>query len=244
MKAARVQKPSKPDALLDSGMVQDIKRSRIQSILWNYDRAITEAEEIWGTDRLPYLVGEELRLKWWRNVEALNKAISENDVDTVEARVTGMIKGISRLIEEAKAAGQKPLEPQTWETPMGDKVLRIVKAWPAHSDQVDKRPNVLTYSIEEVARIINARENELVNKIKEQWPGATDREVWTAAEVAIIVNKQAGGQLGEIKRLWPDSKLVSVGGPSGFDDMVNDLDMTKPSTLPKLFDTKAFKGSR
>jgi hypothetical protein len=59
------------------------------------------------------------------------------------------------------------------------------------------------------------------------------------AEIAIIVNKQAAGQINEIKRLWPDSQLVKVGGPSGFDDMENDLDM-KPNTLPKLFDTKAF----
>jgi hypothetical protein len=67
---------------------------------------------------------------------------------------------------------------------------------------------------------------------------------WTAEEIAIIVKKQAGGQLGEIKRLWPDSKLVAVGGPSGFDDMVNDLDMVTPSKIPKLFDTKAFKGAK
>jgi hypothetical protein len=74
----------------------------------------------------------------------------------------------------------------------------------------------------------------------QQWPGTTDREVWTAAEIAIILARQADGKISEIKRQWPDSKLVKVGGPSGFDDMVNDLDMTTPSKMPKLFDTKAF----
>ena len=73
----------------------------------------------------------------------------------------------------------------------------------------------------------------------QQWPGSTDRVVWTAAEISIIVGKQAAGQINEIKRQWPDSQLVKVGGPSGFDDMENDLDM-RPNTLPKLFDTKAF----
>jgi hypothetical protein len=37
---------------------------------------------------------------------------------------------------------------------------------------------------------------------------------------------------------------MAVGGPSGFDDMVNDLDMVTPSKIPKLFDTKAFKGAK
>lgn len=74
----------------------------------------------------------------------------------------------------------------------------------------------------------------------QQWQGTTDREIWTAAEIAIIVGQQANGKISEIKRQWPDSQLVKVGGPSGFDDMVNDLDMTTPSKAPKLFDTKAF----
>lgn len=182
MKAQRVRKPEKPDSLLNSGMVQDINRSRIQSLVWNYDRAITEAEKIWGTDRLPYLVDEELRLKWWRNVEAINQAISQNDVDAVAVAVPRMIKGIARLIEVAEAAGYKPLEPDVWETPMGNKILRIVRAYPEHADQVDKRPGVVTYSLEEIARIADHHSHALVNKIKEAWPGATVREVRNITE--------------------------------------------------------------
>jgi len=177
VKVQRVRKPGKPDMLLDSGMMQDIKRSRIQSLVWNYDRAIAEAEVVWGADRLPYLVGEDLRLKWWRNVEALNKAIFENDVEQVEIAVPRMIKGIAVLIEQATAAGQKPIEPDVWETTMGDKVLRVVRSWPEHAAPVDKRPNVVTYSLEEIARILQAREMSVVNSVKETWPGASVQRV-------------------------------------------------------------------
>lgn len=182
MKSSRVIKPQKPDSLINSHMVQDIKRSRIQSLLWEYDRAIVEAEATWGTDRLPYIVGEDLRLKWWRNVDALNQAVTQNDVDAVAVAVPRMIKGIARLIEEAQAAGHKPLKPDVWETPMGDKILRIVRAYPEHSDQVDKRPGVVTYSLEEIARIADHHSHALVNKIKETWPGATVQQVRTITQ--------------------------------------------------------------
>ena len=170
----------------------------------------------WGIDRLVWLVDSGLREKVWLQLERVWQAQEDRDDQKLDKAVKSMCKAYDAMEAWAAANGVSELPN-----------LRQIE---------HQRPEGTVFVIvpDERAKALYCQ----------QWPGTTDREVWTAAEIAIITSKQADGQLGEIKRLWPNSKLVSVGGPSGFDDMVNDLDMTKPSTLPKLFDTKAFKGAR
>jgi len=173
-------------------------------------------DAVWGIDRLVWLVDSGLREKVWLQLERVWQAQEDRDDQKLDKAVKGMCKAYDAM--------------EAWAADNG------VSELPDVGQIEHQRPEGTVFVIvpDERAKALYCQ----------QWPGSTDRDVWTAAEVAIILAKQAGGQLGEIKRLWPDSKLVAVGGPSGFDDMVNDLDMSKPSTLPKLFDTKAFKGAR
>ena len=173
-------------------------------------------DAVWGIDRLVWLVDSELREKVWLQLERVWQAQEDRDDQKLDKAVKGMCKAYQAMEDWAAANGVSEL--------------------PDLGQIEHQRDDGTVFVIvpDERAKALYCQ----------QWPGTTDRQVWTAAEIAIITSKQVGGQIGEIKRLWPDSKLVSVGGPSGFDDMVNDLDMSKPSTLPKLFDTKAFKGVR
>ena len=173
-------------------------------------------DAVWGIDRLVWLVDSGLREKVWLQLERVWQAQEDRDDQKLNKAVRGMCKAYQAMEDWAAANGVSEL--------------------PDLGQIEHQRPDGTVFVI-----VPNEKAKQLYCQ---QWPGSTDRDVWTAAEVAIITSKQAGGQLGEIKRQWPDSELVSVGGPSGFDDMVNDLDMSKPSTLPKLFDTKAFKGAR
>ena len=173
-------------------------------------------DAVWGIDRLVWLVDSELREKVWLQLERVWQAQKSRDDQKLDKAVKGMCKAYQAM--------------ENWATANGVPKIPDVR-------QIEhQRDDGTVFVI-----VPNEKAKQLYCQ---QWPGSTDREVWTAAEIAIIVNKQAGGQLGEIKRLWPDSKLVAVGGASGFEDMENDLDMTTPSKLPKLFDTKAFKGAR
>ena len=166
----------------------------------------------WGIDRLIWLVDSELREKVWAQLERVWQAQESKDDVKLDKAVKGMCKAYQAMEDWAAANGVSELpDVRQIEHQQPDGTVFVVVP-----DEHAKRLYL------------------------QQWPGTTDRVVWTMAEIAIIVNKQAAGQINEIKRLWPDSQLVKVGGPSGFDDMVNDLDMSKPSTLPKLFDTKAF----
>ncbi len=166
----------------------------------------------WGIDRLIWLVDSELREKVWAQLERVWQAQESRDDQKLDKAVKGMCKAYQAMEDWAAANG------------------------------VSELPNVrqIEHQQPDGTVFVVVPDERAKRLYLQQWPGTADRVVWTMAEIALIVGQQAQGQINEIKRLWPDSQLVKVGGPSGFDDMVNDLDMSKPSTLPKLFDTKAF----
>jgi hypothetical protein len=165
----------------------------------------------WGIDRLIWLVDTELRVKVWAQLERVWQAQESRDDQKLDKAVKGMCKAYQAMEDWATANG------------------------------VSELPDVrqIEHQQEDGTVFVVVPDEHAKRLYLQQWPGTADRVVWTMAEISIIVNKQAAGQINEIKRLWPDSQLVKVGGPSGFDDMENDLDM-RPNTLPKLFDTKAF----
>lgn len=166
----------------------------------------------WGISRLIWLVDTELREKVWAQLNRVYQAQEARDDVKLDKAVKGMCKAYTAMEDWATANG------------------------------VCEIPDVrqIEYQQEDGTVFVVVPDERAKRLYLQQWPGTTDRVVWTMAEIALIVGKQAAGQINEIKRLWPDSQLVKVGGPSGFDDMENDLDMTTPSKVPKLFDTKAF----
>ena len=166
----------------------------------------------WGISRLIWLVDTELREKVWAQLNRVYQAQEARDDVKLDKAVKGMCKAYTAMEDWATANG------------------------------VSEIPDVrqIEHQQEDGTVFVVVPDERAKSMYLQQWPGSTDRIVWTAAEIAIIVGKQVAGQINEIKRQWPDSQLVKVGGPSGFDDMENDLDMTTPSKVPKLFDTKAF----
>jgi len=165
-------KPQKPDQWSIRSSGDWIINDRIQSALWEYDEKIVSVEKVWGVDRLPYVVSDATRQKWWRAVDALNAAIYAGDADKVRAMVTNLCAGVDRLVAEAQERGAQPLEADVWETPIEDgRTLRIVRAWPERADKADKDPKVVTYTLEEIGRLVASL--PLLNAVKKQWPGAT-----------------------------------------------------------------------
>ena len=166
----------------------------------------------WGIDRLVWLVDSELREKVWLQLERVWQAQEDRNDQKLDKAVKGMCKAYDAM--------------ERW----------------AGANNVSELPNLGQIEHQQAdGTVFVIVPNEAAKRLYcQQWPGTTDREVWTAAEIAIIVAHQADGKISEIKRQWPDSKLIKVGGPSGFEDMENDLDMTTPSKVPKLFNTKAF----
>jgi hypothetical protein len=70
-------------------------------------------------------------------------------------------------------------------------------------------------------------------------PGA--RSIWTLAELEVVMTGPTLTQVRGIKSAIPGTLMVpvTVQGSSGFEDMENDIDISKPFKGGKLFDTKA-----
>lgn len=177
----RVAKPVKPDSIWQPDLARDLVKSRVQSAVWDYDQAIDRVEKVWGIDRLPYLVGDATRLKWWRAVDALNEAIHANDADKTRSLVDNLIRGLDKLIDEATAAGHQPLSPDIWETPMQDgTTLRIVRSYPENAAHFDDGRTVRTFTIEEIARLVEGLPG--ITTTKAFFPHAVVTKVRTKSE--------------------------------------------------------------
>lgn len=165
-------KPEKPDQWSIRTGSDWIINDRIQSAIWDYDRKRDEVEKVWGVDRLPYLVSDETRAKWWRAIGAMNQAIYDGDADKVRKMVDNLVIGFDRLVDEAQRREAQPLEPEIWQTPLDDgRTLQIVRTWPERAYRADKDPKVVTYTLEEIGRLVGSL--PLLNAVKKQWPGAT-----------------------------------------------------------------------
>jgi hypothetical protein len=74
-------------------------------------------------------------------------------------------------------------------------------------------------------------------------PGA--RSIWTLAELEVVMNGPTLKQVRDIKAAIPSATMVPVTqGSSGFEEMANDIDISKPFKGGKLFDTKAAERAR
>lgn len=163
--------PVKPERWRIQTGTDWIVHDRIQSAVWDFDRAITEAEKVWGVDRLPYVVSDATRQRWWRAMDAFNEAIHNGDWERTRIMADNLVKGVARLVEEAEGLGASPLDPKVIEAKMpSGRVLRIVQAWPVNAVRVESEPDVLTWTVDEVARLVESQ--RMVDKVKEIWPGA------------------------------------------------------------------------
>jgi len=182
------------------------------AVLVELENRKKDHEAKWGIDRLVWLVDTDLREKVWLQLERVWQAQEECNDQKLDKAVKGMCKAYDAM--------------ERW----------------ADANNVSELPNLRQIEHQQADGTVFVIVPDEASKrlYLQQRQGTADREVWTAAEIAIIMARQADGKISEIKRQWPDSKLVKVGGPSGFDDMDNDLDMTTPSKVAKLFDTKAF----
>jgi len=178
--AKRPRKPTKSYYAPTQGAMR-----RMQDSLVRYDEAVTKLEMKWGVDRLPWLVGTDLREKFDQQMEKLNKAI-DDQVD-VDHQVDVTMKGLALLERTAIELGHEPLSGEYWEAPMPDgKVLAIVPTdWHVSKIQRENR-DMVVYSIDEVAKIIEGfRKDSPMDAIKDVFPGAVVEKVKTETEVLL-----------------------------------------------------------
>ena len=159
---------------------------RMQDALHRYDDVLARIESKWGVDRLPWLVGTDLRERFDQQMEKLNKAIE--DRHDVEHQVEVTLRGVAALEAEAVRRGCEPLSGEYIEVAMPDgRVLAITRtSWEVPKVKRENR-DMVVYSAEEVANIIVGFEDKAkpVNAIKETFPGAAVEPVKTQTELEL-----------------------------------------------------------
>lgn len=141
------------------------------------DEAAVTMERKWGVDRLPRLVSPETRQRF-EQAHALRNG--EYEFATVERRAAldaMMARAWAALDAEALGRGCEVLPPAIYEIPLEGcpGAVAALCLDDEHAQAVRLRAKaegrtVSTWTIAEVVRVIQA--NELVNVIKDAWPGA------------------------------------------------------------------------
>ena len=183
------------------------------SLMVEMETAKMEHERVWGIDRVIDLVDAEFRRKFNAQRERIWEASRARDEERLEKAIKGMIAAYKALTRWATEAGIEQMPKiDCMEYRMGDGSLMVIvrdKRTATWYDQFRKEPN--------------------------------PRSVWTLAELEVVMNGPTLKQVREIKAALPGSTMVPVEaqGSSGFEDMENDIDISKPFKGGKMFDTKA-----
>lgn len=146
------------------------------------DHLAQRMEAKWGVGRLPLLVSTETRAKFYKQGERMRdaleacytaKVITRDLLEASASSTGGMERAWSALDRQATDAGEKPIDPEVWETVLSDGSLVAIVQTNADASKVlrDGR-NKNVWTLEEVARAIEAFP-DVIRSIKEVFPGAT-----------------------------------------------------------------------
>ena len=177
----------RPDIFTDPEVHGNSIRDAIHHAILPLDRVASEMEMKWGCERLPSLVSPQTASLFGSAKAKLDAAIQANDPQEVARRATVMIRGWSKMDAEAAERGHEALSPEIWShtTSTGFKVavarsnadaiksIRTNEAATQKSIRTDDRmEGVAVYSLDEIARILEADSYRLLDAVKKTWPEA------------------------------------------------------------------------
>lgn len=168
--AQRPTRQKKEDRILHQGATA--AQIRCDVCVGPFDQAVREMDKKWGVDRLPEIVSAESAAKWGKAMAGLNSAIESEDADKVKFWVEICLRGLKAMDEEAFKAGHPISDPAIWEYQYEGQIYGIIedgRHWPA---AYSKRPNLVIFSMREVAIAMHAHRNGLVEAVKLAFPGA------------------------------------------------------------------------
>jgi hypothetical protein len=183
------------------------------SLMVEMETAKMEHEKVWGIDRVIDLVEPEFRRKVSAQRERIWEASQARDEERLEKAIKGMIAAYKALTRWATEAGIEQMPKiDCMEYQMGDGSLMVIvrdKRTATWYDQFHKLP--------------------------------ANRSVWTLEELEVVMNSKTLTQVREIKAAIPGTRMIPIQpwGSSGFEDIENDIDISKPFKGGKMFDMKA-----
>ena len=188
------------------------------SLMVEMELAKMEHEKNWGIDRVIDLVEPEFRRKFNAQRERIWEASQARDEERLEKAVKGMIAAYKALTRWATEAG------------------------------IEQMPKIdcMEHRMADGSLMVIVRDKQMATWYEQfrKAPGA--RSIWTLEELEVVMNGPTLKQVREIKAALPGTTMVPVTpqGSSGFEEMENDIDISKPFKGGKLFDTQAAERER
>ena len=188
------------------------------SLMVEMELAKMEHEKVWGIDRVIDLVEPEFRRKFNAQRERIWEASQARDEERLEKAVKGMIAAYKALTRWATEAG------------------------------IEQMPKIdcMEHRMADGSLMVIVRDKQMATWYEQfrKAPGA--RSIWTLEELEVVMNGPTLKQVREIKAALPGTTMVTVTpqGSSGFEEMENDIDISKPFKGGKLFDTQAAERER
>jgi hypothetical protein len=188
------------------------------SLMVEMEMAKMEHEKVWGIDRVIDLVDAEFRRKFSAQRERIWEASQARDEERLEKAIRGMIAAYKALTRWATEAG------------------------------IEQMPKIdcMEYMMQDDGLLVVVKDKKMATWYEQFRKQKGNRSIWTLAELEVVMNGPTLKQVREIKAALPGTTMVPVTpqGSSGFEDMPNDIDISKPFKGGKLFDTKAAERAR
>lgn len=182
-------------------------------VLVEMELAKMEHERVWGIGRVIQLVDSEFRRKFERQRERIWEASQARDEERLEKAIKGMIAAYKALTRWATEAG------------------------------IEQMPKIdcMEYRMGDGSLLVIVRDKQMATWYEQFRKEPGSRSIWTLAELEVVMTGPTLSQVREIKAAIPNTTMVPVTlqGSSGFEDMENDIDVSKPFKGGKMFDTKA-----
>lgn len=184
-----------------------------ESVLVEMELAKMEHERVWGIGRVIQLVDSEFRRKFERQRERIWEASQARDEERLEKAIKGMIAAYKALTRWAEGVG------------------------------LEKLPKIdcMEHRMQDGSLMVIVRDKQMATWYEQFRKEPGSRSIWTLAELEVVMTGPTLSQVREIKAAIPGTTMVPVTlqGSSGFEDMENDIDVSKPFKGGKMFDTKA-----
>lgn len=185
--ANRNYRKRKNDRITAPGSTPD--EIKVDFCLGPFDNASRDMDKKWGVDRLPDLVSVETAKIWGTTMANLNAAIqaqyeNENQEQAradVIACVESALKGFAYMDAEAEKSGAKPADKTIMEYELEGTRIGIMQDGAAWQAIKAERPDLVLYTLAEVANALEAYGGSVINEVKRHFP---------AAEISSITNKK------------------------------------------------------
>ena len=189
-----------------------------QALAVEVELAKLDHEKVYGIDRVIGLVDAEFRRKFNAQRERIAEAVQARDEERLERASKGLVAAYKALTRWAEGVG------------------------------LERMPKIdcMEHRMQDGSLLVVVRDRTMATWYEQfrKEPGA--RSIWTLAELEVVMNGPTLSQVRGIKAALPGTQMVPVEatGLSGFEDMKNDIDISKPFRGTKLFDTAAAEEAR